>query len=266
VLTNASVNVAAGKTLTVGSLVVDDGGALTLNTEDSGTLAVTGNYTIPAAAKVFVEKGTLRLGGNGGAVGTDIQVYQDGTLDVRGSLTGNVTLSGATLTGSGSVNGFVLVGSSTVAPGVATPAILTVDSLGADVASTFAFDLGGTVAGVTYDQLKITGPDFDLGSAQLTLANAGGLVADSVLTIVMNAGGDVNFGMFSGLPSGSNINLGGGMSAQISYYDNPLTPQFEIAGANQTNVSLLVVPEPASAALLLGGLASMLGLRRRRRA
>jgi hypothetical protein len=217
---------------------------------------------------VFVEKGTLRMSGNGGVNGSEIQVFQDATLDLRGGLTGNVSVnSGGVLTGSGTVNGFVSIAGGAIAPGNSV-GILTVDTVVADAGSNFNFQIGGgTVAGTDFDQLKVTGIDFELGEAQLNLTANGILTTNAVLTIVMNVGGDVNFGTFSGLASGALIGLPGGQQVRISYYDNPNTPTFETTGVNQTNVSLLVtIPEPGSAALLLGGLASVMGLRRRRRA
>ena len=85
-----------------------------------------------------------------------------------------------------------------------------------------------------------------------------------IFTIILNDGPSAITGTFFEMASGSFFQTQG-QSFQISYFDDASTPGvFELAGGN--DVSLLAVPEPASCALLLGGLALLSASRHRRRA
>lgn len=279
--TNAvgKVDLATSSTLTIGALTVPANGQLIINREGAeGTLAVSTSQTLAATSQVILEAGTLRFNGSGGTAGAQIIANPSSVVDVRGSVTGNLTVVGSTFTGGGSVVGLVDIQGGIVKPGTgATPgsglAILTADSLGADDSSVFDLGIGGSVAGTTYDRVTVSGAALDLGNATLNLSLLSPLVANDILTIVMNLGGDTNIGMFGALTgtdvSGSIANEGlidlpNGYQVRISYFDDASTPAFETVGGN--DVSLLVtVPEPGSAMLLLGGLGSMMAMRRRRR-
>jgi hypothetical protein len=265
----ANLNVATGSTLTVGTLDVAASGRVFVNAGSGagGTIVVDTNHTLATASKVILEEGTLRLNGTGGSAGIEVQVFDNATLDVRGTLTGSAIIAdGGKIMGTGTVAGLVnLSGGGTVSPG-ASPGVLTVDSLVADAASTFQFELGGTVAGIGYDQLKVTGDTLNLDGAHLSLSVTGPLVQNSILNIVWNQGFDTDPGSFGNYLQGSNISLPGGGQVKISYFDDPTTAAvLEMSGGTSVSVQVTAVPEPGSAALLLGGLASVVAARRRRR-
>lgn len=273
------VDLATNSTLTIGALTVPNNGQLIINRDGfQGTLVVNTSQTLAATSQVILEAGTLRFNGTGGTAGAQITANPDSVVDVRGSVTGNLAVVGATFTGGGSVVGLVDVQAGIVTPGTGvTPgsgaAILSADSLIANSSTIFDLGIGGSVAGSSYDRVSVSGAVLDLGSATLNLSVLSPLNASDVLTIVMNVGGDTNPGVFGALTgagvsgsiaNGGLIDLPGGYQVQISYFDDASTPAFETTGGN--DVSLLVtVPEPGSAMLLLGGLGSMMAMRRRRR-
>jgi hypothetical protein len=262
-----AVELVANSTLTVGTLTVPDGGQLTVNAAGgTGVLNITTTHTLAATSKVILEAGTLRFNGTGGSVGAEVQVFADATVNVGGTLTGTLTVNGGTLTGSGTVVGPVsLTGGGTIAPGN-SPGILTVQSLVSDATSTFNFEIGAPSAGFGYDQLKVTGDTINLDGATLSLSVTSALVPDSILNIIWNQGADADPGSFGNYLQGSQFTLPGGNELKISYFDDPATPSIlEMSGGSSVSL-LVVVPEPGSAALLLGGLGSLLAMRRRRKA
>lgn len=235
----------ASDSLTIGSLNLGTA-ANALNVSGDGNLIVTGTGT-----------------GTGGLVLNGV-----GTLTVTGSITGSTQMNGGIITGTG-VLGDLNAGAGIIAPGLST-GILTTGSLLAGNAA-FEFDLAGgasagsALAGLNYDQIVVNGSAFDLGSSTLSLSAVGAFFTNDVFNIIRNNGAGITTGFFSGLDNGDTYSFPNGYEVQISYFDDASTPQFELAGGN--DVSLLVtVPEPGSAALLLGGLGSLMALRRRRRA
>jgi fibronectin-binding autotransporter adhesin len=279
----ASVTVASSTTVPAGAILTKIGsGALTLN----GAVNVDG--------MLQVSSGTVNFNGSGGSgvlaiTGGSLNVaasashggsvtLDGGSLMVNGSIVGNVTATAGTVRGSGSIGGILDVTfGGNVQPG-SSPGILTVGSLTADNSSTLTVEVGrlglsAPVAGVDFDQLRVAGGVLDLGGTVgdalgmiLSIVPVGTVVAGDIFTIVLNQGTDVDPGTFAGVANGALINQSG-YQFKISYFDNPLTPAFEtIPGSGGTSVSLLtVVPEPASALVLLAGSAMALGLRRFRR-
>jgi autotransporter-associated beta strand protein len=279
----ASVTVASSTTVPAGAILTKIGsGALTLN----GAVNVDG--------MLQVSSGTVNFNGSGGSgvlaiTGGSLNVaasashggsvtLDGGSLIVNGSIVGNVTATAGTVRGSGSIGGILDVTfGGNVQPGN-SPGILTVGSLTADNSSTLTVEVGrlglsAPVAGVDFDQLRVAGGVLDLGGTVgdalgmiLSIVPVGTVVAGDIFTIVLNQGTDVDPGTFAGVANGALINQSG-YQFKISYFDNPLTPAFEtIPGSGGTSVSLLtVVPEPASALVLLAGSAMALGLRRFRR-
>lgn len=180
----------------------------------------------------------------------------EGRLLVNGSLTEStstvVVRSGATLGGNGDLAGAVTVEAGGIlAPGN-SPGILTVGSLSLDAGALFSVEIVGGVAGVGYDQLVVTGGPIDITDAILHLNPIRSVTSGQVLTIIDNLhASDLIVGMFAGLGEGDTIFLSGRPFATISY-----------VGGTGNDVTLTVIPEPATAGLLA---LAILGLGRRGR-
>ena len=162
-----------------------------------------------------------------------------------------------------------------MAPGLITPASLNtgVFSTGGDVTfvsgATFAAELGRGLGSQPipgeYDQLSVgtgvgnasTGA-ITLGNATLALTAPGGLQNSDIFFIMINDGIDAVNGTFNGRPENTPFSLSG-YTLNISYHADLANNSF--TGGNDVAI---MVPEPTGVALLLGGLATVLGRRRRR--
>ena len=248
---------------TAGSAVTFSIGANGAGTTFSGNIVDTvGGGGTTAIAKVgggvFTFAGAASHSG-----GTEVQ---GGTLRVSGSIVGGVTVkSGGTLgsssgLGGGSTGAITVESGGTLAPGASTGLLTTTGNLSLTSGATFALELAGTTAGTGYDRM-IVGGDVSLGGATLSLTVSFSPTNGDIFTVLLNNGVNSIGGTFTGLANEALINVGG-QDYQISYFDDASTGGFETSGGN--DVSLLVVPEPATAISLLGGLGLLLGLRRRR--
>ncbi len=181
-----------------------------------------------------------------------------GTLLVSGSISGSTTTVniGGTLGGSGGSVGALVLNGGTLAPG-ASPGVLNSGS--ATLSSgTFAIEINGTTLGSQYDQLSVTGT-VNLSGATLSLSGSyltTPAVTNDLFTILLNDGDpmlDPVIGTFAGLSEGAHVYSGLGQDYLISY-----------AGGDGNDIVLTAVPEPGSVVMLVGGLATLLGFRRRR--
>jgi hypothetical protein len=225
----------------------------TLN--NAGTIATSGG---------LINEGVLRNSGTID-VGGLVDNRNSGTLQVDGTLTaGSVRSTGSMITGSGVIDaGVDLQFGSTIAPGN-SPGTLTIDgNLSADASSVLAFELGGLMQGDDYDWLNVSG-NVSLGQGAIfDIDYFGGFEAEAGDMFDILTG---DFLLFSDLTDfafdfADISTIGIDWSASI----------FDVESGRKTvrltaSSTVTPVPLPASGVLLLGGLAGLAALRRRKRA
>ncbi len=229
-----------------------DQAAASLSIVKDGPAALTleGVHTYSGTTRVMA--GTLALtGGASIATSSTIQIDAGATFSVTQRTGGTMTLgSGQTLKGEGTYAGGLIVASGAiVAPGSSPGVLTTTASVEFQSGSTFAVEIIGTLAGEA-DQLVMDGPadTLTLGGATLSLLTPNVLPLSSSF-IIINGFSSLS-GTFAGLPNDGDTVATANNTFEIRYNDN--------------DVTLTVVPEPASIGLL--GVAGLLGwLARRRR-
>jgi len=255
-----NIDVANGFSVTAGTLTVANNGTLSVNPTSNGTVVVTGANTLNTGSLVDVVNGTLNIdttsvgSGNG-----SVQVETGARLVINGSLGGTVNVGiGATLKGAGTIAGASTLGiGSTLQPDRTslTTALTFNNTLLLGTGTTYEFE---AKANGLSDSVVFSGPSSGLtisGDWTVKLSDAG-----------FGAPGGATFVLFDGDTLASQLNgasIGNptidygttGWSGGIVSYDAP----------NNDIILTGVVPEPGSAALLLGGLALLTGTRRKRR-
>ncbi len=232
-------------------------GAAALTVGDASSTSFAGAISGPGKL-TKVGNGTLTLAGTSTYTGPT--TVNSGTLIVSGSLSGSaVTVdgSGSTVGGGGNINGTVTVqNGATIAPGN-SPGKLSTLSLSMASGTTLSLELNGPTPVTGYDQLSVTGA-VNLGGATLSISTGVGFLNGDYF-VVLNDGTDAITGTFTGLAEGGMFSVGD-KDFTITYTAN--AEGMSLTGGN--DVAFTVVPEPGSAMLLLGGIATMLGVRRRR--
>lgn len=251
---NGKVVIESGQTLTLSSGtqtfagVIEGAGKLTVS-GPSQTLTSTNTYT----GDTTITSGTLALGGNGSINrSTIIDVQSSGTLNISGvtssTIIGDTTAQ--TLKGLGSVDigskNLTIGAFGNLAPGASPGTLDFITSTGGTIGfaadSIITFELGTISDLISFNSAGdwLTGS----GNATLALSLLSGFDYASTYTVFQN------------------VTTTGFTMANITGYDaDAYSANFEQDGTNY-NLSFTAVPEPSSA--LLGGLATLALLRRRR--
>ena len=269
-----AINVNGG-TLVLGTNT-DTVGAVTLT---SGNITGTTGKLTGSGSNFDVRSGTIssKLGGTIGldkTTGGTVTISSDnstggytgattvsaGTLIIDGNIsTSTTTVSGTgILAGSGTVGDLTIAAGGTHNPGN-SPGIMNTGDY--TMAGTLNIESIGNTPGIGgYDQVNATGT-VNLSGTLATSFTAGTYANGNLLFILLNDGGDAVSGNFATLTQGAIVTNYGGFDWQISYTADSTGNTF--TGGN--DIALMAIPEPNVAALL-GGLGTLLLLRRRRTA
>ena len=233
-----------------------DGGTLdtaTSNVTFSGTLSGTATTLSKAGT------GTLTITTTDAAFSSELSI-DEGRVLVNGALTSMPATvnDGGTLGGTGTVGVTNVLDGGTLAPGAGIGRINTA-ALTMSVGSALSIELGGTVAGTSYDQVSTTGALTLGGVPSVTLANGFFPVVGNRFFVMLNDANDNISGTFDLLAEGSTFTADG-ITYAVSYVANgDGGPK-----GNDVSFTVTVVPEPAAALQLLVGLSLVMSSGRRR--
>jgi len=235
-------------------------GATTLN--GSSTLS---GYNI--ASSVTVNSGTTSLTGTTQSTSA-LSVSAGATLNANGTIAGSANISGL-LKGNSMVTGNLALTSGTLSPGNSAGTTTVGGNFTMDKNSTMVAQVSGAVAGISYDQVKVSGNITLDGTLDLTTLS--GLTLGETITLIDNTGSGTTLGYFSTiLTSGSTYTV----TSNADYTFTSGTTEYLLSyntfsatsGVNFNDVTLTVVPEPSTWAMLIGGIGMLaFGQRLRRR-
>ena len=237
-LGSGSVFTVNGSTTETFSGVISGSGTLTRS--GSGTTILSGTMNDVLASTV---SGTAKLLVNG-VLGGDVLVQTGGTLGGSGTTSGNIVVqSGAFL-----------------APGN-SPGSINTGSLNLQDGSTLSIQIEGSTLGSGYDSVNVTGAVSLLQTTGSILSLSGSYTPQPAdyFALIINDGADAVNGTFAGYAEGGSVGFFNGVELFITYAGN-------VDAGSTSNDVLLTVPEPGSATLLIGGLAMLIGRRRRKQA
>jgi autotransporter-associated beta strand protein len=274
VTNNGNTLTLTGSSNTVVSGDITGAGGLTKTGTGIATLNVAQSFT----GRTTVSQGTLALGAGASLASTNINLGTlagQGTLDVT-ALSGGISIGvGQTLAGYGTVKGNTTIASGgTLAPGN-SPGILNFDgNLTLNSNSTSIFEvagLGGAGATNGFDQALVSGDLTYGGDLKISIAGSYNNATGAFGGNIFQFGVDRNSGSFNTVQ----YSLNGSAYADLIYHDASNTWQIwndafltqadnGYIGINLNTGYLTVVPEPASWALFVGGVSTVLIFRRRK--
>lgn len=218
-------------TTTIANMNVNNNGMIEVQ---SGTLAVNNSSFFTNNGTVKVQAGTLSINS-----ATTFTNSSSGTVDVQGgtlavnvlSLTNNGIVqvaSGATITGTvtssltnslvrgrGTVDTLIMNNQSTLSPGFSAGTLTATGSVTMNAGSTYFVELDGSAPDTGYDVLAVIGA-VSLSNPTLSVSLGYTPALSDVFTII-TAGSIAPGNIFTGLPDGATVPLGGGFSATIQY-------------------------------------------------
>lgn len=217
----------------------------------------------PVGTRVYagvIENGVggLALIKNGTGIQTlgGINTYSGATTVNGGTLaiTGSLTASSVTVNSGGTLGGTGTVGSVTIASGGTL--------LGGTEGSTAgSLTLTGNV---TFQDSSVIRLTLGAAGAHSTLTSTGGAWSFDTDQAFSFASAGLTVGTYQDIITG--LVADPGTTGQWQFADAGFAGSFSYDGSGHVDLNLTAVPEPGSAALLLGGLAMTMGLRRRRSA
>lgn len=231
-------------TITASGVISEQGGTAGLIKSGPGTLILNANNTY--TGDTTLSAGTLIVNGTNSA--TAVSVSPGATLRGNGRV-GNVSIEGVVQAGTDGSSGILNVGSLSMVPD-----------------SSAVFSITGTTQGTTYNSIKASGPvDYGASSLVLNFPNSEKLPDHSSYKLFDAPSYSSNI---AGIP---NITY---LGQDLAFEDkgnrweaySPSTDQ--LLTFNPGNGTLTVVPEPSSIVLvtMAGGVAGVVGIRRRRNA
>ena len=286
--TSLTLDVASGNGIEASNrnLTLDGAGTMRINDAISlgtGGLTKTGSgRAILAASNSYsgattIGLGTLEIASGGSISSSTTAVNNGGILDVAGSA-GNVQLNGGgILKGSGTVSALTIASGGTLAPGN-SPGTLTASSSTWNGGGTYAWEINNFLgsAGTNYDFLNVT------GALTINASSGNKFIIDviSLLAASNTAGNASNFDAWSNYSFAIATAAGGISGFNASSFDI-LTNKFSnsmlpagATGAGSWSVSQVgnsinlnyaaAIPEPSSLSLMVLGLSTLLGSRRRK--
>ena len=197
------VTLSAGRNLSITQAITTNGGALILAPAQAGTLGASLNS---GTGSVQLQSGGLDMASSYTITTSTFSTASGTWLGYRGTITGNLFVSG------------------TVSPGgVTTDTISVSQSFTLASSATTVIDLGGASPGSQYDSISVSGAVVIAGSLQLNFLNGfeNSIVNGHSFTII--SGASIT-GNFNGLPDGTRITLPNELgSVKINYTATTVT-------------------------------------------
>jgi len=252
---NTNINVGAGANLNVTAAITSTGGVTGFTKQGPGTITLTGANTYTGPTTVDPNGGTLLVNGSLSGGGT-IAISAGGTLGGTGSIAGAVTDNGVLTPGASAGNIETLI----------------TGPLTMNAGATLAYEVNSSAP-------LASGADMVVVNGGLSLSGLVHLTINDVATVdtpftpgtkftLVNYSGTWNGGAFTfgSTPLAEGFEFSDGMNTwRINYAAVTEGANFTGDSTNAKFVNLTAVPEPGTTFAMLGGLALLLGQRKRRR-